>query len=131
MVTLANVMRANAISCLLFGMIFLTIPIDVARFLDLHNPAPKFVMLALGVILMINGLDLIRVSRHSPPSKAQIWYFSLGDFVWTIMSLGLVFSKTWITTKDGIIVTLLVAVMVATFGILQLLKRNNYKAPNV
>jgi len=98
MVTLANVMRANAISCLLFGLIFLIMPLDVANFLDLHNPAPKLVMLMLGAILIINGLDLIRVSRHSPPSKAQI------------------------TTTEGIIATLAIAIIVALFGVMQLLK---------
>jgi len=122
MVTLANVMRANAISCLLFGLIFLIMPLDVANFLDLHNPAPKLVMLMLGAILIINGLDLIRVSRHSPPSKAQIWYFSFGDFIWALISLGLVLSNTWVTTTKGIIATLIVAVIVALFGVMQLLK---------
>ena len=123
MVTLANVMRANAASCLIFGMVFLSIPSEVANFLANDNSAPNLVLQVLGVGLIINGLDLIRVSRHKLPNKYQIWYFSIGDFLWGLISLRLILSKTWITSKEGIIVTLLIGIFVTLFGCLQIIKR--------
>ena len=130
MMTLVNIMRANAASCILFGLVFLLMPADVVAFLDTQAAIPTFVLIILGIGLIINGLDLIRVSRKPVISPAQVMYFAVGDFIWVLASIGLVLTNIWVTTRQGITSTLLVAVMVGIFGFLQMQKRTE-KSPQV
>lgn len=125
MITLVNIMRANAASCILFGLIFLLIPTGVATFLSAETPISKIVLLILGIGLILNGIDLIRASYKPLPSKAQILYFSIGDFLWALTSVTLVLFNLWITTQKGMIATILIAIMVTAFGVLQILKRKD------
>ncbi len=123
MITLATVMRANAVSCILFGLLFVVAASDVAAFLGAVAPAPKWLVFALGVGLILNGFDLIRVSVNPIPSKSQILYFSIADFIWATVSLGLILANLWITRQAGVVAALAVAVMVTIFGALQMIKR--------
>jgi len=120
MLSLHNVMRANAMSCMVFGGVFALLPGQVAVFLGGASPAPRVYILALGVMLIINGIHLVWASRRARPKKQLILYFSLGDFLWVIASGGLMLLGVWITSPAGVIATSAVAVMVGLFGILQL-----------
>ncbi len=123
MITLNYVMKANAISCIVFGLIFLMMPSKVIMFLSADIQAPKAILLILGIGLIVNGLHLIWASQKPMPSKALVLYFSIGDFIWVLGSISLVLLGIWINTTAGVITTLVVSAMVGFFGILQMLKR--------
>jgi hypothetical protein len=119
MIQLKNVLKANAASCLIFGGILASIPESTARFLSEIDTAPNLVLQILGVGLIIHGLHLLWASKQQNVKKKLIVYFSISDFIWVLMSLLLVISKIWITSKVGLTVTILVAVMVGYFGLMQ------------
>jgi len=123
MFNLKNVMRANATSCLVFGGLFALQPSLVANFLGGVSPAPQVYILILGIILILNGLHLLWASRIPLPQKKLILYFSTGDYLWVIGSIGLIFSGVWITTTGGVVVASAVAIMVGLFGVLQMTSR--------
>jgi len=68
MITLNHVMRANALSSIIFGLIFLFIPAKVAGFLSADMPIPTLVLLTIGGILIFNGLHLTLASLTPNPS---------------------------------------------------------------
>ncbi len=123
MITLKTVLRANAMSCIIFGVIFVLAPMAVAQFIGGNNPAPELALTVLGIILLVNGAHLVWASFKELPHKFLIMYFSIGDFLWAIMTVILVAFNLWITTLEGVIASLLIAVGVASLGVLQLFKR--------
>ena len=123
MLSLKNVMRANATSCLAFGALFVLQPNLVANFLSVTSPAPKSYILILGILLILNGLHLLWASRVPLPQKKLILYFSTSDYIWVIGSVGLIITEVWITTTGGVLLASGVAVMVGLFGILQMTSR--------
>lgn len=123
MFSLKNVMRTNATSCLVFGGLFALRPSLVANFLGGASPAPKIYILILGILLIVNGLHLLWASSIPLPQKRLILYFSTGDYLWVIGSMGLIVSGVWITTTGGVLVASAVAVMVGLFGVLQMTSR--------
>lgn len=123
MITLKTILRVNSVSCIIFSLIFLMKPTEVATFLERDTPAPEAVLLILGVILLANGLHLLWASVKPLPSKSLVLYFSIGDFIWAFASISLVMLNIWITTELGITASILVAMMVAAFGVLQMTKR--------
>jgi len=123
MITLKTILRVNAASCIIFSLIFLMKSTEVATFLERDTPAPEAVLLILGVILLANGLHLLWASVKPLPSKSLVLYFSIGDFIWAFASISLVMLNIWITTELGITASILVAIMVAAFGVLQMTKR--------
>jgi len=126
MFTLKNILRTNAISCLAFGLFFILMPLDIVNFLSLNSnnnaPFPEIVLQGLGVVLIFNGLHLLWASTLKKPNKFLIYYFSMGDFLWTAGTVVLLGLGIWITTTVGIIASVIVALMVTLLGILQLLK---------
>ena len=122
MITLKAVLRANAASCIIFAAIFLLKPAGVASFLGGDTPAPEAVLLILGAILMFNGGHLLWASFKALPSKLLVLYFTAGDFLWVLASLGLVTMELWVTTEPGALATTLVAALIAVFGVLQIVK---------
>jgi len=123
MLSLKNVMRANAASCLTFGALFALRPSVVANFLGGTSAAPQSYILILGILLILNGLHLLWASRIPLPQKALILYFSTGDYIWVIGSVGLIISGVWITTSGGVLVASAVAIIVGLFGTLQMTSR--------
>lgn len=123
MLSLQNVMGANAMSCLVFGVLFALQPNLVATFLGGESAAPQLYIMILGILLILNGLHLLWASKISLPKKALVLYFSVGDFIWVVASVALVILGVWITTNIGIIVTCVVATMVGLFGVLQMKAR--------
>ena len=88
MFSLKNVMRANAISCLVFGVLFVLLPKLVAIFLGGSSPAPHLYILVLGIVLIVNGFHLLWASRAPLPQKNLVIYFSTGDFNETYFTSG-------------------------------------------
>ena len=125
MVSLRYIMRANSVSCLAFGFLFAIKPALVAAFLGGTSPAPTWIFLLLGVVLIFNGLHLFWASNIQLPKKELILYFSIGDYVWVVASAGLMFCGIWVTTLEGIVATSVVAIMVGLFGVLQMISRKS------
>lgn len=121
MITLSSVMKANAISCIVFGSTFLFFYEEVKRFLSVGVQVPNTVLILLGAVLFFNGLHLMWASLKSKPSQYLVLYFSIGDAIWVIISVFLLLTGIWITTPLGIVVTLIVSAMVGAFGWLQML----------
>lgn len=122
MITLKTVLRANAANCIIFALIFLLKPMEVAIFLGGDTPAPEIALLVLGAILITNGFHLLWASIQSLPNKYLVLYFAIGDFIWVLVSISLVILGIWITTVSGTVASILIAMMVATFGFLQIAK---------
>ena len=120
MISLKNVFKANAASCIIFGLLFLIAPQKTAQFLSLENPAPSLLISLIGIVLIVNGLHLIWTSMQHNHNKAAILYFSSNDFIWVAASIILIIAKIWITSPKGIAATLVVAALVGVFGALQL-----------
>jgi hypothetical protein len=125
MLSLQNVMRANAISCISFGVLFALQPSLVAMFLGGEFAAPQLYILILGILLIFNGFHLFWASKIALPKKELILYFSLGDYIWVVVSLALVMFGVWITTTMGTIVACAVAAVVGLLGILQMIARKS------
>ncbi|MCG7536523.1 hypothetical protein [Pseudoalteromonas sp. OOF1S-7] len=130
MLTLNKVMRANAISCLMFGLVFVVGPELTATFLGGDTPPPSLAVLGLGILLILNGLHLLWASALKPSSNYLVYYFSAGDFLWVFASMSLVFTQVWITTTEGIVATVLVAGLVAAFAVLQLFHKPSRRITN-
>ncbi|MEP2653648.1 MAG: hypothetical protein ABJH06_16850 [Paraglaciecola sp.] len=123
MLSLKNIMRANATSCLVFGGLFAMQANMVAEFLGGDSPAPQLYVLILGWLLILNGIHLFWESRTLVPKKSLILYFSIGDYLWVAGSATLILSGLWITTTAGVIVASVIALIVGIFGVLQMTTR--------
>jgi hypothetical protein len=115
--SLKFIMRWNAASCILFGLLFLALPEGVAAFLGAFPQAMVFV---LGLGLMGNGVHLIAASRRAELRIPEVIWFSLGDLSWWLATLALIVANVWITSFAGIILAVIVATCVAGLGVTQL-----------
>ena len=122
MTNLKTIMFANAASCLGFGVFFTVFPNAVAGFLGVP-PAPSWLILVLGIMLIANGILLIWRAREKLPPKEDILFFSFGDFAWVVATIVLIVLQIWITTINGIVSALIVATMVGYFGVAQMVAR--------
>ena len=125
MLSLRYIMRANSASCLAFGFLFTIKPGLVAAFLGGMSPAPTWVFLLLGIVLIFNGFHLFWASNIDLPKKELILYFSIGDYLWVGVSVGLMLSGIWVTTLGGIVASSIVATMVGLFGVSQMISRKS------
>ena len=127
MITLKIIMRANAASCILFGLLFLMMPSYIITFLSTENQMPEIALLVLGIGLIVNGGHLIWESLKEMPTKSQVLYFSIGDFIWVIASMILIFLEIWITSPAAIVLTVLISAVVGLFGVLQIQKTKTHQ----
>lgn len=125
-----SLLRANAASCLGFGGLFVAVPGLVSHFLS-QNPAPQMVVIAVGALLLVNGLHLLLVARAEQPETRWLIYFSLGDLAWVALTVGLIAAGTWITSSVGIVTSLAVAALVGFFGVAQLAVARSQSAQEV
>lgn len=123
MPTLNKILHANGSTCLIFGIILVLFPSQIALFLSSSAPAPCEWIIAVGCLLLCNSGHLFWVARSPLPSKWHIVYFSLGDMLWVLGTMGLVITHTWITNSFAIIVSYIIALLVGTLGALQLFIR--------
>lgn len=131
MVNLKIVFRLNAISCLLFGSLFVLAPEMVSVFLAYEAPAPVLLMSVIGAVLILNGIHLIAASLQISPSRELIIYFALGDGMWVCAVTALIVSGLWITTSHGIMAAVLVNIVVGVFAVMQIMeiKKTNAGSP--
>lgn len=114
---LATVLRLNALSCFVFGAIFLLQPVGIAAFLG----APPVMLIALlGAALLLNAA-LLWASQHKgrAPRRQEVLFFCMGDFLWVVATLALVAFGLWITASAGQVASLVVAAGVGALGVLQ------------
>ena len=117
MASLPTILRLNALSCLGFGALFLAAPGPVAAAL---GAAPPLAPALIGAGLLANGGHLLLAARRRPLRRAEVLWFSAGDMLWWLGSLGLVATRTWVTSPAGVAATLAVAAVVAGLGTAQL-----------
>jgi len=115
--TLATVLRLNALSCLGFGVMFLVAPGAVATVL---GTPPAWLIAALGAGLVSNGALLwLSVRGGRSPRRAEVLFFSLGDAAWVVGTLALIVAGIWIVTPGGRVAALVVGAMVGALGLAQ------------
>lgn len=119
MITLTSVLKANALSCLIFGVIFAVFPSQTGALLDHSEPAPTPLIIALGIVLIFNGFHLLWATLQKTQHPWLILYFCLGDALWVVLSIALLILQLWITSLSGILMTTVVAIAVGTMGFLQ------------
>jgi len=106
----------NAISCILFGGLFLLESDEISKFI---GSLPLFVLQVLGVGLLVNGLLLLLLAMKATPPRRDVILFALGDAVWVIVSMGLLITGVWITNADAFPWVIGVAVFVGFCGFMQ------------
>ncbi len=129
MVTLPNVLRMNASTCLGFGALFSAVPDSVAYFLSSTSPAPSLVVFILGLGLISQSIHLFWASFQTHISKGLIVYFSVGDFAWALASLAIMLMGLWVNSALGMLCTSLVALMVSILGVMQISASKQQQGP--
>lgn len=115
-ISIRTVLRANAASCLVFGLIFAVAPGAVAAFV---GDPPALLVRIVGVGLILNATHLLIAAHRPILRRTEIGHFVIGDAAWAVATLALIATGTWITAPAGIAASLVVAAMVAAFGWLQ------------
>lgn len=107
----------NAASCLAFGLLFVANAPMVANWL---GSFPSTFLFWLGILLSLNGVHLIVAAARQTLLPSEIIWFSVGDLLWWLASLGLLATKTWVTHIPALWATFFVALGVAILGVWQL-----------
>lgn len=110
-------LRVNAFTCAVFGIIFAIYPSEVSKNL---GTIPSHIIAMLGFLLTGHAVHLLFTSLKKTVSKLEIYYFSAGDQAWFLASLALLIMTDWISTPIGYWMTIAVATMVSTIGLMQL-----------
>ena len=108
---------ANALSCVIFGMIFVFTGPATAMFL---GDPPVWLVRVLGMGLFLNSVHLVFIARQAVPKKAVVMYFVMGDALWVIATVTLSLCGIFVTSTAGSWATMAVAISVAACGIIQL-----------
>lgn len=113
---LPTLLRLNAASCLIFGALFVAVPLATAQYL---GSPPAWLIRVLGIVLLVNGAHLIFASCREVIRRLEVLYFVAGDATWVAISFVLIATGTFITTTGGMAAALLVAIFVGAIGCLQ------------
>lgn len=113
---LRTVLYANALSCFVFGVLFLVKGPAVADFLG--NP-PVVLLQLLGVGLLANTVLLVVVARQKFPKRNAVMTFAIGDAIWLIATIVMLVFGLFLTTAAGIWAAVAVAAFVGGCGALQ------------
>jgi hypothetical protein len=113
---LQHVLRANAVSCALFGALFAFIGPVTAEFV---GSPPVLMIQVLGAGLLVNAAALVWTSLRVQPDRFSILAFALGDFIWVLATVVILIGGFWITTPSGIAWAVGVAAFVGVCGTLQ------------
>ena len=120
MFTLHTVLRANAASCLVFGMLFIFFSSDTLEFLGQADQSNGWILVIIGILLLVNGFHLLWAASMPNPGKLLVIYFSSGDFIWVAGTVLLIVLGIGISSSAGVTAALVVAALVGSFGLLQL-----------
>jgi len=115
---LKKVLGANALSCLIFGVIFTVWSTSSVIFISGETSLGVLIRV-VGILLILNGLHLISALVRKRLHKYEVLYFSAGDGLWVLGTVLLIGMEWLITTPEGVISAILVAIMVGIFGLLQ------------
>ena len=110
-------LAANAGTCFSFGFLFVFFAPDVAQFLgnDL-----VFETRIVGALLIAHGAHLSLVAWFSSLPRRLVYYFSAGDVLWFLATLVLLVATDLVSTTQGVIASLGVAIIVVSLGMAQL-----------
>lgn len=117
--TINDVLKINALSCLAFGSLFVFAPDPVTSYLSGSETMPQLVLLSLGVILNLYGLALLWLASKNPVPQTALLLVATGDFLWVIATIVLIQLKLWITTINGITAAGVVAIFIGWLGWIQ------------
>ena len=115
---LRSVLKMNALSCFLFGVIFVVGSGQVSLFLSAEETYGFWVQILGGGLLVNSGL-LLLASQKVEMSLFEIRFFAIGDFLWVAGTLVLIAQNLALTEPPGVAAAMLVAIMVFYFGIQQ------------
>ena len=115
---LSTILRLNAASCILFGLLFASAPEWTSALIG--NTLPLALSI-VGLGLILNGAHLLLASIRSKPLCPELLYFVLGDFAWVIATVALLVLGVGVTTVTGVVASILIAIMVGSLGFMQLL----------
>ena len=118
MKSLRMAMALNSLSCLIFGILFVTFSGSINSFI---GNSVNWLIPVIGVILIFNGGHLLLACKREKPICPEILYFVVGDFAWVLISVVLIVLDIVITSSQGIVASLVIAAMVGLFGVLQIL----------
>ena len=113
---LKSVMLANAVSCTIFGLIFIFQAAATSGFV---GDPPVLLLQILGVGLVINAVLLTITAFRNDPRPLDIALFALGDGIWVLATIIMVVLGIWITTTAGISASIAVAAFVGFCGFMQ------------
>lgn len=113
---LKYILLANAASCVMFGLIFVFFGQETSTFV---GGPPIVLVQLLGAGLVINSVLLIRAALKFQPARSEILTFVIGDAAWVLVTAILLFSETWITTSQGVFLSVAVAAFVGICGLMQ------------
>ena len=113
------ILKLNALSCLLFGAMFVFMPETIIAFLADNNHMPQLVLVALGVVLNLWGMLLVWLSNRDPLPNVLLLIVALGDFLWVAATVVLLLMQVWVNSSNGIAAAGLVAMLVGWFGLQQ------------
>lgn len=116
---LRKILRVNALSCLVFGSLFVLKTPVVLSFLE--TKSLDFLISILGFTLLLFAIHLICASFRKLLIKNEILYFALGDILWVALTIILLLFSDITTSTRGVIASLLVALMVGAFGLMQMI----------
>ena len=116
------VLALNALSCLIFGSMFVTDSATIAAYL---GSMPQDHVVGAGIILVVFAAHLVSAIFRHRKIKGEVYYFVVGDLLWVMGTIAIFALTDWITTSEGTLAAVLVAVMVATFAGLQYLASRN------
>ena len=110
-------LRLNAVTCVVFGLIFVLHAGVVAQFL---GGFPQEWLFWIGALLVLHSGHLLWASFRRAILRLEIYYFSAGDLLWFLLSLLFVAKPDLISSDMGNLATIAVAVIVASIGLAQL-----------
>lgn len=110
------ILKLNALSCLLFGALFVFMPETIIAFLADDQLMPQLVLVALGVLLNLWGMLLIWLSNRESIPNVLLLIVALGDFLWMAATVVLLLMQIWVNSSNGMAVAGLVAMLVGWFG---------------
>ena len=113
---LKAVLLLNALSCIIFGVLFSLNTKEVVTFIG--NPPHAFIQI-LGFGLVINGVLLLLTAFQTEPKRRDVICFSLGDAAWVIFTGVLLLGGIWIRSGEATYWSLAVATFVGICGALQ------------
>ena len=113
---LKSVLAANAMSCLVFGLIFVLVPAGSANFI---GDPPELLIRILGLGLLGNAVLLALTAQRRQFRRVDILAFAFGDAIWVIVTILLLVSGIWILTVHGQVAATAVAMFVGACGWLQ------------